>query len=133
MNELYPPPAPTQPRAARPVMQFSVQTLFVLTALIACGLAAYRIAGERLLIQYFALIFCVGPWFAYLLAESLPIRSRTIRVACGNSVLMLLFFAALKLGEAKYGWQSAAYITMGTLLVWSPQYVAFFWRRAAGI
>ncbi len=117
----------------RPQMQFSLQTLLVLTGLLACGLAAWRMSGPQLLSQYFLLIYGAGPWFAYLVGECLPTPVRLIRVVFANGLLIAMFLIGLKMWENWFGWPAVFYATAITGLVWTPQYLAFFHRRAAGI
>jgi len=107
--------------------------MLIVVALLCCGLAAWRFAGTRLLGQYLALVYAVGPWFAYLVAESLPVQQRVLRITLANSLLITMFVAGLKLVESWFGWPAVFYLTAITGLLWTPQYVAFFWRRAAGI
>lgn len=120
-------------RHSRPWLQFSFHSMFVLMGLFCCGLAAWRISGMKLLGQYLVLVYSVGPWFAYLFAESLPIQHRFLRLTLANSLLATMFLAGLKLVESLYAWPYVFYLTALTVLLWTPQYVAFFWRRAAGL
>ena len=122
-----------KPSPVRPQLQFSVQSLMVLTGLLACGLAAWRLSGYRLFVQYFLLLYATGPWFAYLVGECLPTPFRVVRIAMANAILLTMFVISLRLWESWFGWQAVVYVTVITALVWTPQYLAFFYRRAAGI
>src|SRR5262245_25169303 len=84
---------------SRPLLQFSLQSLLVLTAMFAITLAVYRLVGYRAAVHYCLLIFAVGPWFAYLFSECLPIRAVQLRTAAANLMLLGLFIATLKLAE----------------------------------
>lgn len=117
----------------RPAVQFSLQTLLVVTGLLACGLAAWKMSGPRLFTQYFVLIYGAGPWFAYLVGECMPTPLRVVRIAFANGLLLAMFVIGLKLFEGWFGWQAMVYAVAITGLVWTPQYLAFFYRRAAGI
>ena len=44
-------------------------------------------------------VFAVGPWFAYLFSEYLPVRATQLRTAAANLMLLILFIATLKLAE----------------------------------
>src|SRR5881227_2185895 len=83
----------------RPGLQFSLQTLMIVMAMVAVGLGVYRGVGWRCLAYYFLLLFAVGPWFAHLLSECLPIRSVALRTAIGNFLLLFLFIGALRVAE----------------------------------
>jgi len=114
-------------------VQYSLQTLMVLTGLFACGLAAWKMSGPVLFVQYFILVYGAGPWFAYLVGECLPTPVRVVRIAFANALLLAMFVIGVKVWEESFGWQAVVYATAITGLVWTPQYLAFFYRRAAGI
>src|SRR5882724_1299694 len=86
---------------SQPVLQFSLQGLLILTALVAVGLAIYfGHMSIHVLAHYCFLIFAVGPWFAYLTAECLPLTAPQLRTAVANMILLGLFVVTLKLAEA---------------------------------
>ena len=116
-------------RPSRPLVQFSLQGLLVVTAMIAIGLGFYRLAGPRALVHYAFLIFAVGPWFAWLVSECLPIPTPQLRTAAANMVLLLLFIFVLKLAEATLEGQVVIGVGLAALFLWTPQYMLFFvWR-----
>jgi len=116
-------------RSSRPLLQFSLQGLLVVTAMIAIGLGFYRLAGPRALVHYAFLIFAVGPWFAWLVSECLPIPTPQLRTAAANMVLLLLFIIVLKLAEATLEGQVVLGVGLAALFLWTPQYMLFFvWR-----
>ena len=114
---------------SRPGLQFSLQTLMVVMAMIAVALGVYRGVGWKWLAYYYLLLFAVGPWFAFLLSECLPIRSIPLRMAAGNILLLLLFIGALKVSELLIDGQVVLLVGLAALLLWTPQYMIFFvWR-----
>jgi len=119
------------PAPHRPVLQFSLQSLLVLTAMVGIALGFYRLRGIDILVHYCFLIFAVGPWFAYLVAECLPLRAPQLRTAMANMVLLGLFVATLKLAEATQPGPIIIVVAMAALVLWTPQYMIFFvWRMA---
>jgi hypothetical protein len=113
----------------RPLVQFSLQGLLVVMAMIAIGLGFYRLVGTRALVHYSLLLFAVGPWFAWLVSECLPIRVPQLRTAAANMVLLLLFIVVLKLLEANMEGPVVVGVALAALLLWTPQYMLFFvWR-----
>ena len=75
------------------------------------------------------MIFAVGPWFAWLASECLPVRSRQVRVAAANFLLLFLFIGVLKLAEATLQGPVVILVGLAALLLWTPQYMIFFvWR-----
>jgi hypothetical protein len=113
----------------RPLVQFSLQGLLVVMAMIAIGLGFYRLVGVRALVHYSFLIFAVGPWFAWLVSECLPVRSEKIRVAVANLTLLALFIFVLKLAEATLDGPVVILMGLAALLLWTPQYMLFFvWK-----
>src|SRR5438034_11510624 len=86
----------------RPLFQFSLQSLLVAMATIAIALGFYRsgLISRMALVHYCFLLFAVGPWFAYLVSECLPIAAQALRTAVANMILLGLFVATLKLAEA---------------------------------
>ncbi len=117
---------PHPPRAG---LQFSLQTLMVVMAMIAVALGVYRGLGWRYLAYYYLLLFAVGPWFAFLMSECLPIRYVPLRVAAGNILLLFLFIGALKISELLIDGQVVLLVGLAALLLWTPQYMIFFvWR-----
>jgi hypothetical protein len=119
------PPRP----AARPLLQFSLQSLLVVTAMVAIALAFYRLVGLMAVVHYCFLIFAVGPWFAYLVSECLPLHAPQLRTAAANMLLLVLFIATLKLAELIPLDGPAILVALAALLLWTPQYMIFFvWR-----
>jgi len=119
---------PTRP-VVRPLWQFSLQSLLVVTAMVAIALAFYRLVGLMAVVHYCFLIFAVGPWFAYLTAECLPVSAPQLRTAAANMLLLLLFIATLKLAELTLDGPVAILVALAALLLWTPQYMIFFvWR-----
>lgn len=118
------------PPAARPLWQFSLQSLLLLTAMVAIALGIYRLIGPMAAVHYCFLIFAVGPWFAYLAAECLPFHSPQLRTAAANMLLLVLFIATLKLAEVtEHDGPVAIVVALAALLLWTPQYMIFFvWR-----
>jgi hypothetical protein len=113
----------------RPLLQFSLQSLLVLTAMVAIGLAFFRLAGWKAAVYYCLLVFSVGPWFAFLASECLPIRARQTRGAIANLMLLLLFIGTLKLAELTLQGPVVILVALAALLLWTPQYMIFFvWR-----
>jgi len=121
----------TNPAApARPLLQFSLQGLMVVMAAIAIVLAVYRQSGWRPLVYYYFLLYLVGPWFAYLFCECLPIRARGLRLLLGNLLLMGLFLGAVQLAEIFFEAAAILLVGVGALVLWAPQYLVFFvWRQ----
>jgi hypothetical protein len=113
----------------RPLMQFSLQSLMVLTILFCLGLGIYRQAGVRALATYGLLLFAVGPWFAYLASECLPVRSVIARRTFAYGLLLGVFALGL---WSSHVWRSvldnylAAWLLPIALVLWVPQYLAFF-------
>ena len=119
------PPAPTP----RPGLQFSLQTLMLVMAMVAVVLGVYRGLGWKCLAYYYLLLFAVGPWFAFLLSECFPLRLAPLRIAIGNILLLLLFIGALKISELLIDGQVVLLVGLAALLLWTPQYMIFFvWR-----
>jgi hypothetical protein len=113
----------------RPWLQFSLQSLLAITAMIAIGLGLYRLVGARALVHYAFLVFAVGPWFAYLLSECLPLVSPKSRAAVANFILLGLFVGVLKLAESTLDGPIVIIVGLAALLLWTPQYMIFFvWR-----
>ena len=115
--------------AARPLWQFSLQSLLLVTSMVAIALAFYRLVGLMAVVHYCFLIFAVGPWFAYLVAECLPLKAPQLRVAAANMLLLALFITTLKLAEFTIDGQVSLMVALAALLLWTPQYMIFFvWR-----
>ena len=114
---------------SRPLLQFSLQSLLVVTAMVAITLAFYRLLGYKAAVHYCLLVFAVGPWFAYLFSECLPIRITQLRTAAANLMLLVLFIATLKLSEMVLSGPVVILVALAALLLWTPQYMLFFvWR-----
>jgi hypothetical protein len=114
---------------ARPALQFSLQGLLVLTAMIGIALGFYKLVGPKALVHYAFLVFAVGPWFAWLVSECLPIHTRQLRTAAANMILLVLFIAVLKLAEATLDGPVVLFVGLAAMLLWTPQYMLFFvWR-----
>ena len=119
----------SSPSAVRPLWQFSLQSLLLVTAMVAIALAFYRLVGLIAVVHYCFLIFAVGPWFAYLVAECLPLQAPQLRTAAANMLLLVLFVATLKLAELALEGPVALLVALAALLLWTPQYMIFFvWR-----
>src|SRR5262245_55494974 len=114
---------------SRPLLQFSVQGLMVLTAAVAIALACYRLWGRMALVHYCLLVFPVGPWFAYLVSECLPIRTPQLRMASANMLLLALFIVTLNVAESTLRGPVVVLVALAALILWTPQYMIFFvWR-----
>ena len=119
----------SSPSTSRPLLQFSLQGLLVVTAMVAIMLGFYRLIGYKAAVHYCLLIFAVGPWFAYLFSECLPVRTPQLRTATANVLLLVLFIATLKLAEAVLVGPVVILVALAALLLWTPQYMFFFvWR-----
>jgi hypothetical protein len=114
---------------SRPLLQFSLQGLMVVMAMIAVVLAVYRQSGWRPLVYYYFLLYLVGPWFAYLFCECLPIRAKPLRLLVGNLLLIGLFLGAVQLAEIFFEAAAILLVGVGALLLWTPQYLVFFVGR----
>jgi hypothetical protein len=118
----------------RPLLQFSLHTMLVMTAMVAIGLVMYRVLGlktdaKTYLVHYCFLIFAVGPWFAFLASECLPIAAPQLRTAAANILLLVLFVATLKLAEANLPGPISIVVAVAAVVLWTPQYMMFFvWR-----
>src|SRR5262245_15670738 len=113
----------------RPLLQFSLQSLLLVTAMVAIALTFFRLGGWMAVVHYCFLLFAVGPWFAYLAAECLPIAAPQLRTAVANMLLLALFVATLKLAEATLRGPVVIVVAAAALLLWTPQYMIFFvWR-----
>jgi hypothetical protein len=110
-------------------VQFSLQGMLVVTAMVAMALGFYRLAGAQALMHYAFLVFAVGPWFAWLASECLPISTPQLRTAAANMILLLLFIVVLKLAESQLDGPVAIVVGLAALILWTPQYMLFFvWR-----
>ena len=115
--------------ANRPLVQFSLSSLLLVTAMVAIALAFYRLVGFMAVVHYCLLIFAVGPWFAYLASECIPVRAVQLRTAAAHMLLLALFIVTLKLAEATLPGPVVVIVALAALLLWSPQYMIFFvWR-----
>jgi hypothetical protein len=118
-------------QAGRPLWQFSLRSLMLSIAIVALALAFYRLAGPMAIVHYCFLLFAVGPWFAYLVAECLPLRAATLRTAAANVLLLGLFLGTLYLAEATLEGPVTLIVGLTALLLWTPQYlICFVWRMA---
>jgi hypothetical protein len=117
------------PATSRPLLQFSLASLLVVTAMVAIGLGFYRLVGPQALVHYAFLVFAVGPWFAYLASECLPLSSPKTRLAVANLLLLVLFVGVLRLAEATLNGPTILLVGLAAVLLWTPQYMIFFvWR-----
>jgi hypothetical protein len=113
----------------RPLLQFSLQSLLVVTAMVAIALAFYRLVGYMAVVHYCMMVFAVGPWFAYLASECLPLRASQLRTAAANLMLLVLFVVTLQLAQATLHGPVVVLVALAALLLWTPQYMIFFvWR-----
>jgi len=113
----------------RPLLQFSLHTMLMMTAMVAIGLVMYRVMGPLALVHYCFLIFAVGPWFAFLASECLPMAAPQLRTAAANILLLVLFVATLKLAEANLPGPISIVVAVAAVVLWTPQYMMFFvWR-----
>jgi len=79
--------------------------------------------------HYCFLVFAVGPWFAYLVSECLPIAAQQLRIAAANMILLGLFVVTLKLAEATLPGPIVLVVAVAAVVLWTPQYMIFFvWR-----
>src|SRR3954447_17270765 len=114
----------------RPFLQFSLQGLLIITTL-AAVLVAIRTGHMdiRVLAHYCFLIFAVGPWFAHLVGECLPVAAPQLRTAAANMILLALFVVTLKLAEATLPGPIVLVVAVAAVVLWTPQYMIFFvWR-----
>ena len=112
-------------------MRVSIWQLMVGVTLVGVVLGIYRIAGLQAFVHYAFLLFAVGPWFAHLLSECLPIRSRQLRVAIANLILVIVFVGALKLAENVVSGPVVLIVGLAAIMLWTPQYLLFLvWREA---
>ena len=113
--------------------QYSLHALFCFTVALCLLLGVYRLAGMQAVSLYGLLIFAVGPWFAYLACECLPIDSPAVRRTLANCLLVGILIAAIFLAEAYFIRHSdapaAAYLGPVTLILWGPQYWALYLAR----
>jgi hypothetical protein len=111
-------------------LQFSLQGLVLVTAMVGIGLGFYRLAGWAALVHYCFLIFAVGPWFAFLASECLPIAAPQLRTAVANILLLVLFITTLLLAESiRLPGPIAIVVAVAAVVLWTPQYMMFFvWR-----
>ena len=117
------------PQAPRSLWQFSLFSLLLVMAMIAIALSAYRLWGSIAAVHYCLLLFAVGPWFAYLASECLPIRAPQLRAAAANMLLLALFIVTVRVAEATLRGPVALLVGLGALVLWIPQYMIFFvWR-----
>jgi hypothetical protein len=118
------------------MLQYSLQGMLIGTAMVAIGLGVWLVldkqdVGLRAVVHYCFLVFAVGPWFAYLASECLPIRAAQLRTAAANMILLGLFIVTLKMAETTLPGPVALVVAVAALLLWTPQYMMFFvWRMA---
>ncbi len=97
----------------------------VFVTLLGIVLGVYKLTGVTAFIHYVYLLFAVGPWFAYLVSECLPIRAQAMRTAIANFLLLFLFVVTLKLAEHTFKAPAALVVGLAALLLWTPQYLVF--------
>jgi hypothetical protein len=115
----------------RTPFQISVWQLLVGITLVGVVLGIYRIAGLRAFAHYGFLVFAVGPWFAYLVSECLPFRSRQLRKTFAHAILVAIFVATLKLAEQIVSGPTVLIVGLVALMLWTPQYLLFLvWRES---
>lgn len=101
----------------------------VVIILVSLGLGIYRHSGVRALATYGLLLFAVGPWFAYLASECLPITQLVVRKTVAHGLLLVLFAVGL---WSSHVWREvvdswlAVWLLPAALTLWVPQYLAFF-------
>jgi hypothetical protein len=111
-------------------MRVSILQLMIVVTLVGVILGVYRVAGLQAFIHYAFLLFAVGPWFAHLASECLPIRSRPARVAIANVILVVLFIVGLKLAERIVSGPAVLIVGLAAIMLWTPQYLLFLvWRE----
>lgn len=106
-------------------MQLSVRTLMVGVTLLSVMLGVYRIAGWQAFVHYAFLVFAVGPWFAYLASECLPLSSRRLRTAAANLILVAVFFGTIRMSMEIVSGSVVMVIGLAAILLWTPQYLWF--------
>jgi hypothetical protein len=108
--------------------------MLIATAMVAIALGVWLVLqkqdiGSRAFVHYCFLVFAVGPWFAYLTSECLPIHAPQLRTAAANMILLGLFVVTLKLAEATLPGPVSLVVAVAALILWTPQYMMFFvWR-----
>ena len=113
----------------RPLLQFSLLSLLIVMAMVAIALSAYRLWGPIAAVHYCLLLFTVGPWFAYLVSECLPVRAPQLRAAAANMILLALFIVTMRVAEETLRGPVAILVALGALILWIPQYLIFIvWR-----
>jgi len=118
-------------RAHRPLLQFSLKSLLVITAMVGIALGFYRLIGWTALVHYCFMVFAVGPWFAYLASECLPLKAPQLRTAAANMFLLALFVVTLRLAQTTMPGPIVIAVALAALILWTPQYMIFFvWRMA---
>lgn len=101
----------------------------VLMILVSLGFGLYRNHGVRALAAFGLLLMAVGPWFAYLASECLPVRSSAVRRTIAHFLLLVLFGLGL---WSSHVWRAALdnrlaiWLMPAALTLWIPQYLAFF-------
>src|SRR5262245_65870172 len=112
----------------RPLLQFSLSGLLLVTAIVAIALAFYRLVGPMAVVHYCLLIFAVGPWFAYLASECLPVRTVQLRTAAANLLLLALFIVTLRVAQATLPRPVVILVALGALLPWTqPCWTLLAW------
>jgi hypothetical protein len=110
--------------------QLSLSQLLVGVTLVGVVLGVYRIGGVQAFVHYGFLVFAVGPWFAHLASECLPVRSRGVRILIANLILALLFFGTIRLADGMVSGPSLLMVGLVALMLWTPQYLLFLvWRH----
>jgi hypothetical protein len=108
-----------------PRLQLTLRQLLAVTTLVGIVLGVYKLAGVTAFVHYAFLVFAVGPWFAYLASECLPIASPPVRTAIANFILLVLFAVGMQLAEWMFDAPAVLIAGLAALLLWTPQYLLF--------
>lgn len=111
-------------------LTFSLGSLLIAVTGVALALGVYRSGFDpQVVVHYCFLLFTVGPWFAHLAAECLPVAAPQLRTATANMILLGLFIITLTLAEATLPGPVTVVVAVAAVVLWTPQYMIFFvWR-----